>query len=202
MRPFHRARIGRPNLPCFIAPGRAALGDSCRARSGSRRCACWRGLLREHAGRRLASPSCRRRPAMSEKIKRSIWSRKAILYVRQSSAYQVSHNLESQKLQYAMQERLQQLGWREIEVVDDDLGRSAAGMVTRSGLRAHGGRGLSGQGRRGGRARSVALCAQQSRVATAGRSLPCRRHRPDRPGDGVCAAAEQRSPAAGAQGQP
>jgi DNA invertase Pin-like site-specific DNA recombinase len=33
-----------------------------------------------------------------------------------------------------MQERLMQLGWREIEVVDEDLGRSAAGMVTRSGF--------------------------------------------------------------------
>lgn len=71
---------------------------------------------------------------MSEKIKAQHSSRKAILYVRQSSAYQVSHNLESQKLQYAMQDRLQQLGWREIEVVDEDLGRSAAGMVTRSGF--------------------------------------------------------------------
>jgi DNA invertase Pin-like site-specific DNA recombinase len=71
---------------------------------------------------------------MSEKIRTQHLSRKAILYVRQSSAYQVSHNLESQKLQYAMQERLQQLGWREIEVVDEDLGRSAAGLVTRSGF--------------------------------------------------------------------
>src|SRR5256885_3739326 len=33
-----------------------------------------------------------------------------------------------------MQERLQQLGWREIEVVDEDLGRSAAGTVTRAGF--------------------------------------------------------------------
>ena len=57
-----------------------------------------------------------------------------MLYVRQSSAYQVNHNLESQKLQYAMEERLKQLGWREIEVVDDDLGRSAAGTVTRAGF--------------------------------------------------------------------
>jgi hypothetical protein len=31
-----------------------------------------------------------------------------------------------------MQDRLQQLGWREIEVVDEDLGRSAAGTVTRA----------------------------------------------------------------------
>jgi DNA invertase Pin-like site-specific DNA recombinase len=71
---------------------------------------------------------------MSEKIRSQHLQRKAILYVRQSSAYQVTHNLESQKLQYAMQERLTQLGWREIEVVDEDLGRSAAGMVTRSGF--------------------------------------------------------------------
>ncbi len=71
---------------------------------------------------------------MSEKIRTQHLSRKAILYVRQSSAYQVSHNLESQKLQYAMRERLMQLGWREIEVVDEDLGRSAAGLVTRSGF--------------------------------------------------------------------
>ena len=71
---------------------------------------------------------------MSEKIRTQHLERKAILYVRQSSPYQVIHNLESQKLQYAMEERLRQLGWREIEVVDEDLGRSAAGSVTRLGF--------------------------------------------------------------------
>jgi len=71
---------------------------------------------------------------MSEKIRAQHLSRKAILYIRQSSAYQVTHNLESQKLQYAMQDRLRQLGWREIEIVDEDLGRSAAGTVTRAGF--------------------------------------------------------------------
>jgi DNA invertase Pin-like site-specific DNA recombinase len=71
---------------------------------------------------------------MSEKIRPQHLARKAILYVRQSSPYQVIHNLESQKLQYAMEERLHQLGWQEIEVVDDDLGRSAAGLVTRAGF--------------------------------------------------------------------
>lgn len=71
---------------------------------------------------------------MSVKIKPHHLERKAILYIRQSSVYQVNHNLESQKLQYAMKERLWQLGWREIEVVDDDLGRSAAGTVTRAGF--------------------------------------------------------------------
>jgi len=46
----------------------------------------------------------------------------------------VLNNLESQKLQYAMEARLRYLEWREIEVVDEDLGRSAAGLVTRSGF--------------------------------------------------------------------
>jgi DNA invertase Pin-like site-specific DNA recombinase len=71
---------------------------------------------------------------MSDKISPQHLARKAMLYIRQSSTYQVSHNLESQRLQYAMQDRLHQLGWSEIDVVDDDLGRSAAGMVTRAGF--------------------------------------------------------------------
>ena len=71
---------------------------------------------------------------MSDKIRPQHVARKAMLYVRQSSAYQVHHNLESQRLQYAMRDRLQHLGWREIDVVDDDLGRSAAGTVTRAGF--------------------------------------------------------------------
>lgn len=71
---------------------------------------------------------------MSEKIKQNHVERKAILYVRQSSAYQVQNNLESQKLQYAMQDRLRHLGWQEIEIVDEDLGRTASGAVTRAGF--------------------------------------------------------------------
>ena len=71
---------------------------------------------------------------MSDKIRPSHLARKAILYVRQSSAYQVTHNLESQRLQYAMRHRLEQFGWGDIDVVDEDLGRSAAGLVARSGF--------------------------------------------------------------------
>jgi DNA invertase Pin-like site-specific DNA recombinase len=71
---------------------------------------------------------------MSEKIRPNHLERKAILYVRQSSFYQVNNNLESQKLQYAMEERLRNLGWREVEVVDEDLGRSASGSVMRAGF--------------------------------------------------------------------
>src|SRR5438270_771689 len=55
---------------------------------------------------------------MSDKISPQHLARKAILYIRQSSTHQVSHNVESQRLQYAMQDRLHHLGWSEIEVVD------------------------------------------------------------------------------------
>jgi DNA invertase Pin-like site-specific DNA recombinase len=70
----------------------------------------------------------------SEKIAAQHLARRAVLYVRQSSAHQVQHNRESRSLQYAMHGRLTQLGWSEIEIVDEDLGRSAAGGVTRSGF--------------------------------------------------------------------
>lgn len=71
---------------------------------------------------------------MSEKIQPQHLARKAVLYVRQSTAFQVTRNQESGKLQYAMQARLRDLGFTEIEVIDEDLGRSAAGTVARSGF--------------------------------------------------------------------
>src|ERR1700688_3819268 len=71
---------------------------------------------------------------MSDKIKSQHLGRKAILYVRQSTAYQVENNLESQKLQYAMEAHLRTLGWGHIEIIDEDLGRSAGGTVTRTGF--------------------------------------------------------------------
>jgi hypothetical protein len=71
----------------------------------------------------------------SDKIRPHHLARKAILYVRQSSAHQVLHNRESSALQYAMRDRLITLGWSQIETVDDDLGRSAAGRSV-SGSRA------------------------------------------------------------------
>src|SRR5438034_935530 len=77
----------------------------------------------------------RRRSVMiSDKVRPHHLERKAILYVRQSSAHQVLHNRESGALQYAMRDRLTALGWLEIEVIDDDLGRSAAGGVQRAGF--------------------------------------------------------------------
>src|SRR5579864_4901148 len=70
----------------------------------------------------------------TDKIGAQHRARKAVLYVRQSSAHQVQHNRESQILHYAMRDRLVQLGWSEIEVIDEDLGCSAASGTTRAGF--------------------------------------------------------------------
>src|ERR1700719_1884278 len=62
----------------------------------------------------------------SPKIKQEHLSRKAIVFLRQSSEKQVRQNLESQRLQYELAERIRGLGWQEIEIVNSDLGCSAA----------------------------------------------------------------------------
>src|ERR1700682_730839 len=84
--------------------------------------------------RRQQRRARRRSVMISDKVRPHHLERKAILYVRQSSAHQVLHNRESSALQYAMRDRLTALGWSEVEVIDDDLGRSAAGGVQRAGF--------------------------------------------------------------------
>ena len=54
--------------------------------------------------------------------------RHAVVYVRQSTLDQVQHNLESQRRQYGLADRARVLGWREVTVIDDDLGRSGGGV--------------------------------------------------------------------------
>jgi DNA invertase Pin-like site-specific DNA recombinase len=56
-------------------------------------------------------------------------ARAAFVYVRQSTAYQVVNNLESQRRQYGLVERARQLGWDAVQVVDDDLGKSGGGTA-------------------------------------------------------------------------
>src|SRR3546814_10638882 len=64
----------------------------------------------------------------------AILARKAVVYVRQSTAAQVEINLESRRRQYELVEVARDRGFRRIEVIDDDLGRSASGMVARPGF--------------------------------------------------------------------
>jgi DNA invertase Pin-like site-specific DNA recombinase len=65
-------------------------------------------------------------------------SRKAVIYIRQSTGHQVLTNTESQQLQRAMREHARHLGWPDarIEVVETDLGRSAQSADRRDGYKA------------------------------------------------------------------
>jgi len=56
-------------------------------------------------------------------------ARQAIVYIRQSTADQVINNLESQRRQYGLADRARQLGWSDVAVIDDDLGRSGGGIA-------------------------------------------------------------------------
>jgi hypothetical protein len=47
---------------------------------------------------------------------------------------QVQLNLESQRRQYELVDEARQQGFRDVEVIDDDLGRSASGTVARPGF--------------------------------------------------------------------
>lgn len=71
---------------------------------------------------------------MSNKISAGHLERPAIVYVRQSSYQQLLHNEESRRLQYGMENRLRALGWRQTEIIDDDLGQSAATTNGRTGF--------------------------------------------------------------------
>jgi len=69
------------------------------------------------------------------KVKPHHLARRAIVYVRQSSEKQVRQNRESQRLQYALRDRAQALGWKQIDVIDVDLGCSASlGAARREGF--------------------------------------------------------------------
>src|SRR6266568_4219843 len=71
----------------------------------------------------------------SPKIKPEHLIRKAIVYLRQSSEKQVRQNIESQRLQYELAERIRGLGWQQIEIINSDLGSSAAmGSASREGF--------------------------------------------------------------------
>lgn len=63
--------------------------------------------------------------------------RKAIIYIRQSTPHQLLSNQESLRLQYALRQRANELGWSDdnIEVIDSDLGITAATAQQRPGFK-------------------------------------------------------------------
>ena len=70
----------------------------------------------------------------TEPLPAAVLTRKAVVYIRQSTQAQVQSNLESQRRQYELVDVARQRGFREIEVIDEDLGRSASGLVARPGF--------------------------------------------------------------------
>jgi resolvase-like protein len=56
-------------------------------------------------------------------------ARRACVYIRQSTADQLAHNHESRRRQYGLVDRAKQLGWSNVDVIDDDLGRSGGGIA-------------------------------------------------------------------------
>lgn len=71
---------------------------------------------------------------MSEKIRPEHRERIAYVYVRQSTERQVREHLESQRRQFALADRARQLGFPQVVVIDDDLGRSGSGLQDRPGF--------------------------------------------------------------------
>ena len=59
--------------------------------------------------------------------------RGAFIYIRQSTSDQLANNHESRRRQYGLAERARTLGWTDVTVIDDDLGRSGSG-VSRPGF--------------------------------------------------------------------
>ena len=73
---------------------------------------------------------------ISGKILATHLNRQAVVYLRQSTTKQVQQNRESAFNQRALTERLRDLGWpeRQIQVIDEDQGRSGTETSVREGF--------------------------------------------------------------------
>ena len=69
-----------------------------------------------------------------EPLPAAVLSRKAVVYVRQSTPGQVQAHGESTRRQYELADAARARGFRQVEIIDDDLGRSASGTVARPGF--------------------------------------------------------------------
>ena len=99
---------------------------------------------------------------MNLKLTAEQLSRRAVVYVRQSSPGQVINNQESQRRQYGLAERARELGFEQILVIDDDLGRSGSGLMERPGFQRLVGEVCSGEV-------GAVFCLEASRLARNGR---------------------------------
>ena len=120
---------------------------------------------------------------ITDKIGPHHLERKAILYVRQSSAHQVLHNRESGDAAIRHAGSADCVGLRR-DRSDRRRSRPLGGRRRAARrVRADGGRGLPRQGWRGLRPRGLALRPQQPGLATVDRDVPRRRHGSRRSGN-------------------
>ena len=68
---------------------------------------------------------------MNPKLTSDRLARRAVVYVRQSSPDHVLHHQESQRLVYGLVKRARQLGFADVRVIHDELGRSGDGKIAR-----------------------------------------------------------------------
>jgi DNA invertase Pin-like site-specific DNA recombinase len=70
----------------------------------------------------------------SDVLPAAVLRRKAVVYVRQSTQAQVQTNTESRRRQYELVDVARNRGFKDVEVIDDDLGKSASGTMARPGF--------------------------------------------------------------------
>jgi DNA invertase Pin-like site-specific DNA recombinase len=70
------------------------------------------------------------------KVRAEHVSRRACVYVRQSTVFQVAHHRESTERQYQLRQRAIELGWAPaaIDIIDEDQGQSATSATHRHGF--------------------------------------------------------------------
>lgn len=95
-------------------------------------------------------------------LPKEVLDRGAVVYIRQSTGAQVQENLESQRRQYELVDLARRYGFRDVAVIDADLGRSASGTMDRPGFRDLVGRICEG-------AVGAVFCLEASRLARNGR---------------------------------
>jgi DNA invertase Pin-like site-specific DNA recombinase len=98
----------------------------------------------------------------NSKITSEHLQRRAVIYVRQSTALQVQHNRESQLRQYGLADHAGSLGFAQVETIDEDLGRSGSGLEDRPGFQRLVAAVCSGEV-------GAVLCVEASRLARNGR---------------------------------
>jgi DNA invertase Pin-like site-specific DNA recombinase len=88
--------------------------------------------------------------------------RRALVYIRQSSPGQGLHNQESQRRQYALVDHARALGFRDVVMIDDDLGRSGSGLMEHPGFQRLAAEVCTGEV-------GAVFCIEASRLARNGR---------------------------------